>query len=434
MARTLHLGGLDDAIPPLPPQLVTIAQPELPGLADEIVAEIRNSIPEYARPIDGPYGQTLKIGVESAINGFVSKLLEPDEPQDRSEEMCRRLGRFEAQEGRSMDGLQSAYRVGVHVAWRRMMRIGRKHDLQAEVMTRLADVLFGYINDLSALSLEGYLEAKTKSSQRLRQERRRLLGLILERPPVSEEMIRDLAVLAEWDVPAQMSLVALGATADCTRSLLDDDLLAELDAPEPYLLIPGEMTGDRSEMLRTALGGSQAAVGPPVPLANAADSLRWARQALALAREKVIDDGPITLCEDHLVTLWLMADGPLIDQIARRRLAPMGDLTSRQRRRLLDTLRTWLATRGTVTQIAEYLGVHPQTVRYRIRQIEQTLGEELEDPDTRFSIEVVLRAIWLRERGMRRRGIPLPGLDDDEDGGPRTPPADAPAEVPTPRA
>lgn len=49
-----------------------------------------------------------------------------------------------------------------------------------------------------------------------------------------------------------------------------------------------------------------------------ADSLRWARQALALAENGTIDAGPLVFCEDHLVTLWLLSDAALADQVSRR--------------------------------------------------------------------------------------------------------------------
>lgn len=44
------------------------------------------------------------------------------------------------------------------------------------------------------------------------------------------------------------------------------------------------------------------------------------------------------------------------------------------------------------------LCVHPQTVRYRMRKLERTLGGQLDDPDARFAMELVLRATRLRER------------------------------------
>jgi DNA-binding PucR family transcriptional regulator len=48
--------------------------------------------------------------------------------------------------------------------------------------------------------------------------------------------------------------------------------------------------------------------------------------------------------------------------------------------------------------MAGRLCVHPQTVRYRMRKLEQALGGQLGDPDARFAMELVLRATRLRER------------------------------------
>jgi DNA-binding PucR family transcriptional regulator len=47
---------------------------------------------------------------------------------------------------------------------------------------------------------------------------------------------------------------------------------------------------------------------------------------------------------------------------------------------------------GNVPGMAELLGVHPQTVRYRMRQLESTFAERLQDPKLRFEMELVLRS------------------------------------------
>jgi DNA-binding PucR family transcriptional regulator len=65
----------------------------------------------------------------------------------------------------------------------------------------------------------------------------------------------------------------------------------------------------------------------------------------------------------------------------------------------METLEAWLEARGSAAKIAERLQVHPQTVRYRMRQLEQSLGEQLADPDSRFAMELVLRARRLHQRG-----------------------------------
>ena len=154
----------------------------------------------------------------------------------------------------------------------------------------------------------------------------------------------------------------------------------------------------RWETLQPGLGGRRAAIGLAVPLADAADSLRWARQALALAESGTIKAGPVVYCEDHLVTLWLLSDSALADQVSRRHFGALAGLTPRQQERLTETFGAWLETRGTAAEIADRLQVHPQTVRYRIRQLERTLGDQFGDPDARFAMEMVLRVMRLRER------------------------------------
>ncbi|GAA2106468.1 helix-turn-helix domain-containing protein [Actinomadura alba] len=396
MTKTLESGGLDESPGVLPPQLAAVLRPELPSLSSEIITEIRRSIPEYARPLDGPYGQALRSGVEQALTTFVDQIAVPSAPHDRRDDTCRRLGQLEALEGRTMDNLQAAYRIGAHVAWRRAMKVGMRNTLSSSIMTRLADALFIYIDELASLSLEGYLEAKAQSAEEVEERRRRLLHVILEGPDVPRRAISDLAELADWPVPDEVTLVAVQTGAQCTGTSLDRDVLTDLCCVEPHLLVPGPLGPDQRAALETVLAGNRAAVGLTVPLTDAAESLRWARQALALNRAGTIGNGHVTWCEDHLVTLWLLSDAALLHQLARRQFAPMHDLTPRQRDRLTQTLGAWLETRGTAAEIADVLDIHPQTVRYRIRQLDRILGDQLKDPDARFALELVLRATRLR--------------------------------------
>lgn len=378
-------------------QLAAIIRPELPDIAREIIAEIRARIPEYARPMEGPYGHALRTGVQQALTSFVDSVADPSAPHEQRDHMCRMLGQYEAQEGRSLDSLQAAYRIGVHVGWRRLMDIGLRCAAPSSVMSWLADAMLAYMDELASLSLQGYLEVKARSAQAQQEWRERLLRLILERPPAPARAISELAELVGWAVPDEVTLVALDAGRQRPPDL-PDGALALLSGQQPHVLLPGPVSTSDRAALEVALGGGRSAVGLAMPLTDAWRSLRWARQALALSVTGILSAGEVIFCEDFLVELWLLSDDALIDQVAKRRLGALAALTSVQRQRLADTFSAWLETNGTAPEMAARLNVHPQTVRYRMRNLERTLGGQLKDPDARFAIELVLRAARLRDR------------------------------------
>jgi hypothetical protein len=389
-------------MPQFPPELADLIRPELPSLTEDIIAEVRRAIPEYARPMDGPYGRVLRMGVGQALTTFVELIIDPTASRDHRDKVCRKLGEYEAAEGRSLDSLQAAYRIGAHVAWRRAVELGARHSISSKVMSQLADAVFGYIDDLAKESTRGYLDAKKESSTSQDEWRQRMLRLILEQPAVPRRAIGDLAELVGWTLPQQVRLVAI-APPIATSLALPAGALADLKAAEPQLLLPGDVEGHQRTALEAALAGRPAAVGIKVPLAEAADSLHWARQALALARSGAIAPGKLIFCDDHLLTLWL-SEGRLLKQLAKQQFASLAGLSERQQQRLTDTLDVWLETGGKAAEVAERLKVHPQTVRYRMRILERVLGGQLNDPDSRFAMEVVLRARRLQEEPSRPSG------------------------------
>jgi len=382
------------------PDLIEFA----PGLVGEIVDGIRATIPDYDRPQGSPYNEVIRSGVERNVLGFVAWLADPEQPLDQRNELCRKMGAFEAMEGRPLAVLQSAYRIGAQLGWSRIRNLLAERELSAVAVSALADALFGYMDDAAELSREGYEQVKEEEDTKRDAARLLLLRDLVRRRGADCAALAVLHPAADWAVPEQVTLVALPASAPVVRPLLDPDLLLDLHVPEPYLLVPGPLTGPRRRMLEAALAGGQAAAGLTVPPARAADSLRWARRVLALVADGILDDGTLTSCEDHLVSAWLLADGPLMDEIARRRLAFLTRVGERRRQWLADTLRAWLRTRGPAGRMSEDLGVHVQTVRYRMRVLEEILQEELTDPDNRFATETALRALWLRDRSGRAGG------------------------------
>ncbi len=133
------------------------------------------------------------------------------------------------------------------------------------------------------------------------------------------------------------------------------------------------------------------AIGPTVPWHAAAASLKRAAAAYRLASAGGVGDAPLVVAEDHLATLLLTSDRGLAADLAASRLAPLASLADGPRARLTETLRAWLDRPGQVQAVAAELGVHPQTVRYRLRQLRELFGTRLEDPDARFELSLALR-------------------------------------------
>src|SRR3954468_1419868 len=104
----------------LAPTVAELIEPALPSLRDEILAVIAEEVPDYARPFEGSFGRGIRLGVEEALRQFVDLVEAPDGGRAQSRDVYRALGRGEMREGRSLDALQAAYRIGARVAWRRL--------------------------------------------------------------------------------------------------------------------------------------------------------------------------------------------------------------------------------------------------------------------------------------------------------------------------
>ncbi|MET9494616.1 helix-turn-helix domain-containing protein [Streptomyces sp. NPDC006552] len=396
MPLPAHTKDVDDPLGPLPREFARIMRPELPGLIKEIGVEVTRAFPEYAALLSGPNETAIRQGVEQSLKAFVDRVADPDASTATRDELLRTFGRVEAYEGRDLNTLQGAYRLGARVALRRAKDLGRRFDLSPGLLLTFAEALFAYVGELEELSHEGYMEVQSRTGAAGEVLRRRLLHLLLAGTPLTHATINSLCEQSGWQLPAEVTMIALRIPAEYVQAGLPTDVLADLGAPQPHLLIPGPLTAERRAMLAGAAPGSSYAIGLTVPTEQAADSLRWARQVLQLVDDGIVPDAQVIEAGDHLTTLWLLSDPALVTQLAARELAPLDKASGARRARLVETLHAWLTTRGTAHEVGSMLNVHAQTVRYRLRNLDSHYGDWLEDPDHRFALEAALRALHLQ--------------------------------------
>ncbi|MDH6224502.1 MULTISPECIES: PucR family transcriptional regulator [Streptomyces] len=395
--RTEPPGG-DPPPAGIPPELLDQLRPFLGEIIEEVVGAIRTEIAEYARPADETYMHVVNRGVAQALEGFLARLSGSGTDWDDVKATYQRIGRGEAEEGRSLDSFQAALRLGARVTWRRMSELLEVHRLPPHVLITFGETIFLHLDEMAAATTSGYTEARLHAAGELQQRRSRLIDLLTSDPAVAPEAVAGLARTARWPLPRDMAVVVIdhAAEPDAVRPILPPEFLARFDGQEGVVVVPDPEGLGRERAITGALRGLRAALGPTVGLDAGARSLRWARDALDLARRGVLPGTGLVRCADHLATLLLFRDEDLVDALARQRLGPLDAVRSPQRERLAETLLCWLSCARNASEVAQRLAVHPQTVRYRLRQLEEVFGERLRDPTAQFEMQLALRAQDLR--------------------------------------
>src|SRR4051795_12292689 len=233
----------------LPSELADVIEPELPAATAEILATIAREVPEYARPLEGAFGAGIRTGVTEALRQFVALIRDPDAGRDPGRDVYVALGRGELRQGRTLDSLQSAYRIGARVAWRRISAAARRHRADPDELAILAEAIFAYIDELSADSIEGYAQAQREQEGERQQRRRELLALLLREPAADEAELRPAAQAAAWRLPRSAAPLAVAEEdlGRVGRRLSADALVASVEGLG-CALVPG--AAHRSELER----------------------------------------------------------------------------------------------------------------------------------------------------------------------------------------
>jgi hypothetical protein len=358
---------------------------------DDVAGEMMQAVatvPAYSRPLEGPFGDGVRAGVHEALRHFLAEI-EAGGPVARAD-VYSALGRGEMRAGRSLESLLSAYRVGARVAWRRFAAAGVAAGLEPETLYLLAESIFAYIDVLSAESAEGYALEQSAAASEAELLRRRLVRMLVRDPPADPDAIEAAAIDAGWTLPRSLAALAIsGERREAAASRLPPESISDAIGDLTCALVSDpDGPGQRGLLERAVVGvGASAGLGTTVDWTQAGISFARARAALELA-----DGEPALIgAREQAGELLLRSDPLLALELAADRLSPLQELSPGSRGRLTETLRAWLAEQGRLGQVAQRLGIHPQTARYRLSRLRELFGEALDDPDGRFWLELALR-------------------------------------------
>ncbi|MCD0448524.1 helix-turn-helix domain-containing protein [Actinocorallia sp. API 0066] len=372
-----------------PPRAVAARlRPHAGAAVAEIEREIRAHVPEYVED-DGE--DTLHRAVSATTACFLDAL-DGGGAGTALTDLYAALGAEAAARGHGLEPLREALRVGGRVACRRLIADSYRLGWPRDTLTGLTDALFRLESEAADAAARGHARQRASQGADLGGHRARLRDALVTTP--RPDLVTRYAAAAGWTVPRALAVVALFPDARIRPRIIPPDVLADWDAPVPYLVLPDPDSPGADLRLAQLTGRRIAVLGPTVPVTGGPVSFRWARQAVTLVERGVLPARPLTRCTDHLATLAASAADDLVALTGARLLGPLLDLPPDRALPLLDTLAAYLACGNNATATAQRLSLHSQTVRYRLRRITDLTGRDLDDPDARPDMMILTH--WAR--------------------------------------
>ncbi len=137
-------------------------------------------------------------------------------------------------------------------------------------------------------------------------------------------------------------------------------------------------------------------IGRPIDaLFGLRDSYREARQALSMAR-RLADPNPLYFGELNVYRLLFQLEySPELNAFCQEVIGKLVEYDHAQGTNWLETLTAYFAHNGNLSQTAEALFLHRNTLLYRMDRIREISGLDLDNPETRLSVQLALRAYRL---------------------------------------
>jgi hypothetical protein len=371
----------------------------LPGLLTEVSAGLSEYWPDYAGFLEED-----PEGMARASVLFVHHLFEIVEPDATHGEIGRnpdnetlhlvfeQIGRQQQRIGNDLPRLLTAFQLGARLAWQHVSDTALEMGLPPHALAALADAVFVFVNELSFSAARGFLEEEREDA-RARDRRREELADLLLSGRADDDAVRRAADGVGWRIPEKAAVVLVDPHDESARRLLDrlePDTLPVRHRDMYGAIVPDPDLPSRRPRLLHQLRGAGAVVGYAVPLQRLPWSTEIARLATRLRHDGLIR-GDLALAEDYLDTLIVWRDRGLIEALRGQVLAPLDNLSEGARARLIATLSSWLDHQGEVSAMAAELNIHAQTVRYRMAQLRELFGDDLDSARSRARLFLALQ-------------------------------------------
>jgi sugar diacid utilization regulator len=377
-------------------RIVQAMQERLPELLDRMAKRIRTEVPLYAGEDvvdEAGLHRSLRANVDYVLGGLLG-----GDTGDLSAPTA--TGRARATQGVPLVEMLAAYRLGFAEVWSELVATARKlPEATDAILVELAGEMFALQSRYADASVSGYRDEYREIVRTTAREHSALVEAVLA-GSTSKGTLWEVAQALRLPLEGQFLVVAAESVElghdplpriEPTLSALDVSSVWRLQPDQSVGVLALRRTTQAPSVLKTLTHHAVARIGvSPVftRLNQASRALQLAR--LAMDRQEP-GPGVEQIRDSPLSVLLASAPDAAIDA-ARSVIGGLLEIRKEDRDLLINTLLAWLDADGSANAAGAALFCHPNTVRYRLRRIEEATGRSLSAPMQLAELVTAVRA------------------------------------------
>ncbi|WTZ44750.1 helix-turn-helix domain-containing protein [Streptomyces sp. NBC_01390] len=312
-------------------------------------------------------------------------------------------GRLRAGQGVPLPEVLRAYRLGFISVWEQLLVEAEQSGPQAQRALLHAATTFWRMSDAHCQAVTAaYRDAIAERLVETDRRRSALIAALVDGPPPGDDTAWEIANMLDFPYRGTF-LVVTAETASPGPPPLPglDAKCRELRTGSAWRAQPGHEMGVLScptrqaaqhvlEVVRATATGRVGVSPAYLQLDQTPRALRYAQVAL----ESLPVGAPaVRQLDDTPLTEMVMTNLETTRRAVNRILGGVLSLPETDRTTLLATARAWLDAHGSAAEASHALYCHQNTVRYRMRRLEEYLRGPLEDPKVVAELAMALDAI-----------------------------------------
>jgi hypothetical protein len=298
-------------------------------------------------------------------------------------------GEQRAQAGVPLPAVMAGFRVGSRTLWRALLDIADSDSsVDPRALLGVASRIWEAQDVYTEAMVAGYRRRATQEVLDDEAEKAALTEALLDGRLSTQASLWEVADLLR--LPTRGPYVVVAAQAPSVGKQPLPGIAAKLRSVDLYSawrLLPDQQIGiahvpsepSRGQLLEILRRSSSARVGVSQQfddLADTAAALRHARLALNGRG----DPTEVMVFDDSVLAIAAVMAPETDIELAASVLGSLQDLPAEDKGVLFETFRAWMNHRGSHAAAAAELFCHPNTVRYRLRRIEESTGRDLSAP------------------------------------------------------